>query len=89
MQLAPWLTYSKKLPTEFNFTGAKEIKCDSTSLKGDQLKVDGKTLTATVSCTAPKGVYQARGEIKFGYESPTGAQGLGVETASWKFEIKP
>lgn len=89
IQLAPWLTYSKKVPLEYNFTGAKEIKCDATSLKGDQLKQDGKVLTATVNCTAPKGSYQARGEIRFGYESPSGAQGLGVEAASWKFEIKP
>ena len=89
IQLSPWLTYSKKAPLEYNFTGAKEIKCDATSLKGDQLKLDGKTLTGTVTCTAPKGSYQARGEIRFGYESPSGAQGIGVEAASWKFEIKP
>jgi hypothetical protein len=90
IQLSPWLTFSKKTPMEFTFQGAKEIKCTpGTALKGDQLKLDWRTLTGTVTCTAPKGSYQARGELKFGYESVNGAQGLGVEAASWKFEIKP
>lgn len=89
VQLAPWLTYSKKSPMELTFTGPKELKCDATTLKADQLKIDGKTLTGTINCTAPKGSYETRAELKFGYESPSGAQGLGVEAAKWKFEIKP
>jgi hypothetical protein len=89
VQLSPWLDYSKKTPMSFTFTGPKEVQCPTTTLTGDQMKIDGKTLTGTVTCTAPKGVYQARGEIRFGYVSPSGAQGLGVEDASWKFEIKP
>jgi len=92
LRRAPWLRDSKKSPMSIEFQGAKEIKCDATKLTGDQLKVDaqgGKTLTASVTCTAPKGSYQARGDLRFGYESPSGAQGLGAETATWKFEIKP
>lgn len=88
VQLSPWLTFSKKSTPEFTFSGAKEIKCDGAPGKG-KATTDGKILTATVTCTAPKGSYQARGEVRFGYESPSGAQGLGVEAASWKFEIKP
>lgn len=88
IQLAPWLDYSKKTPMSFTFNGPKEVKCPTTTLTGDQMKLEGKTLTGSVTCTAPAGVYQARGEIKFGYVSPAGAQGLGVEDASWKFEIK-
>jgi hypothetical protein len=88
VQLSPWNTFSKKTPMEYSFQGAKEIKCDATTLKGDQVKTDGKTLTATVTCTAPKGSYQARADLRFGYESASGAQGLGAENASWKFEIK-
>lgn len=89
VQLAAWNSFSTKSPMEFTFQGAKEIKCNATTLKGDQLKIDGKTLTATVSCSAPKGAYQARGELRFGYVSGTGAQGVGAEVATWKFEIKP
>lgn len=90
IQLSPWLTFSKKTPMSYTFTGAKEIKCEpGTTLTGDKLKLDGRILTGTVTCTAPKGSYQARAEIKFGYESVAGAQGLGVEAASWKFDIKP
>ena len=87
VQLASWLTYSKKSPMEFTFAAAKEVKCDATALKGDQLKIDGKTLTATVTCTAPKGSYQARGEIRFGYDSLNGSSGLGSEGATWKFDV--
>ena len=87
--LSPWNSFSDKTPGEFTFSGAKEIKCDALSLKGNQLKIEGKTLTASVTCTAPKGIYQARGDLKFGYVGPGGAQGLGAETATWKFEIKP
>lgn len=87
VQLGSWLTFSKKSPTEFTFQAAKEVKCDATTLKGDQLKVDGKTMTAQVTCTAPKGSYQARAEIRFGYDSPNGATGLGNDGATWKFEV--
>lgn len=89
VQLGNWLTFSKKSPTEFRFQAAKEVKCDATTLKGDQLKVDGKTMTAQVTCTAPKGSYQARAEIRFGYDSPNGATGLGNDGATWKFEVTP
>ena len=89
VQLSPWLTYSKKSPTEFTFQAAKEVKCDATTLKGDQLKIADKTMTATVTCTAPKGKYEARGAIRFGYDNPNGATGLGNDGATWKFDVTP
>ncbi len=89
VQLANWLTYSAKSPMEFTFTAAKEVKCDSTKLTRDKMKIQDKTLTATVTCTAPRGSYQARGEIRFGYDSPNGAAGLGNDGATWKFEVTP
>src|SRR5690606_27317533 len=88
VQLAKWLTYSKKSPMEFTFRAAKEVKCNATTLRGNQLKISGKTLTATVTCTAPKGSYQARGQIRFGYETPTGGTGLGNDGATWSFVVK-
>jgi hypothetical protein len=87
IQLARWLRYSKRAPMEMTLTAAKEIKCDAMTLKGDQLKIEDKVLTASVSCTAPRGSYQVRGDLRFGYESPTGAQGLGSESATWKFDV--
>ena len=66
----------------------KDIKCDAISLKREQLKIDGQTLTATTTCSGPRGVYQAQGKIKFGYESPTGSPGFGdVDGIVWKFEL--
>lgn len=89
VQLANWLTFSQKAPMEFTLSTAKEVKCDATTLKADKLKIQGRTLTAQVTCTAPKGNYQARGEIRFGYDSPGGATGLGNDGVTWKFDVAP
>ncbi|MDX2090238.1 MAG: hypothetical protein SFX73_20430 [Kofleriaceae bacterium] len=87
--LAPWMKPSMKTPTEFKLTAPPDFKCDTKELRGDQVKVDGQILTATVACTAPRGAYEARGELRFGYQDPTGAAGLGAESGAWKFEVKP
>ena len=89
VKLASWLTFSKKTPMSFKVTAPPDFKCDAKELKGDQLKTENNLLTATVTCTAPKGIYEARGELNFGYEDPNNAAGLGAEGAKWKFEIKP
>lgn len=87
VKLAGWLSYSQKTPMEFDVSVPKDIKCDATSLKGDQLKIEGKQLTATVNCSAPHGVYQAVGKIRFGYDSPTGASGLGDDGTRWDIKV--
>jgi hypothetical protein len=89
VQLANWLTFSQKTPMEFTFASSKEVKCDATTIKADKMKIEGHTLTAQVTCTAPKGSYQARGEIRFGYDTPTGGTGLGNDGVTWKFEVAP
>jgi hypothetical protein len=89
IQLPSWNSFTQKTPMQFELTAAKEVVCEHRVLKGEQLKIEGKTLTAAVTCTAPKGVYQARGELRFGYTSASGGTGLGAEAASWKFEIQP
>ena len=89
VNLAKWLTFSKKTPMNFKLTAPPDFKCDAKELKGDQIKVENNVLTASVSCTAPKGIYEARGELNFGYDTPSNAAGLGTEGAKWKFEVKP
>jgi hypothetical protein len=89
VNLARWLTYSAKTPRSFKVTVPPDFKCDAKELKGDQLKLENSVLSASVTCTAPKGIYEARGEISFGYEDPSKAAGLGTEGAKWKFEVKP
>jgi hypothetical protein len=87
--LAKWLKYSSKnQAATFTATVPKDIKCDATTLKGDQVKVSDGTMTATITCSGPHGNYEASGELRFGYESLSGGTGLGLETAKWKFEIK-
>lgn len=89
IKLASWLTYSTTTPKEFKATVPPDFKCDAKDLKGDQIKIDGQTLTATINCTAPKGIYEARGDLRFGYTTPANASGLGTEGGKWKFEVKP
>ncbi len=88
VKLAPWLKYSSPATMEFKLLAPPvDVKCDAISLKGDQIKIEGQKLTATVSCSAPKANYELRGEIRFGYDAPGGA-GLGNDGAKWKFEVK-
>ena len=88
IKLAGWLKYSDKTPRELDITVPPDIKCDAVKLKGEQIKVDDKQLTASVTCSGPRGTYEARGELRFGYDAPGGGTGIGAESARWKFEIK-
>jgi len=88
LKLAGWLAYSTKTPMEMAVTVPPDIKCDATTLKGEQIKVADKQLTATVTCSGPPGIYEARAELRFGYDAPGGGTGIGAESAKWKFEIK-
>jgi hypothetical protein len=91
IKLAPWFRYSQRTVAELKLAGLPPgIKCDATALRGDQLMISEGTLTAQVACSGPKGVYEMRGELRFGYEMPgRGGAGLGTDSAVWKFEIKP
>jgi hypothetical protein len=90
INLASWLKYSKRTVPEFKLTAPRDIKCDHTTLRGDQIKVTNQAMVAQVSCSGPKGVYELRGTITFGYDNPVGGgAGLGTDGATWKFEIKP
>ena len=88
IKLASWLSYSDKTPRELKVSVPSDLKCDAVSLKGEQIKVADKLLTATVTCSGPRGIYGARGELRFGYDAPGGGTGIGAESAEWKFEIK-
>ncbi|MGE0551319.1 MAG: hypothetical protein AB7R00_29955 [Kofleriaceae bacterium] len=89
VSLAKWLKYSAKRPAVFTLTAPPDFKCDAKVLKGDQLKIVDHTMTAQVTCTAPKGSYEARGDIQFGYQVPGGGDGIGKDGAKWKFTVKP
>ena len=89
VNLAKWLTFSGKTTRTFKLTAPPDFKCDAKELKNEQMNLENNVLTASVTCTAPKGIYEARGELNFGYDTPGGASGLGTEGAKWKFEVKP
>src|SRR5262249_31453302 len=87
VSLANWLNFRRAQVPQFDMSAPKDIKCDAMTLKGDQLRIDGHTMTATVSCSAPKGIYEAQGKIRFGYDGPNKTTGLGNDGHTWKFEI--
>lgn len=90
INLATYLKYSKRTVPQFALTAPRDIKCEQTALRGEQIKVTDQTMLAQVSCSGPKGVYELRGTITFGYDNPiSGGAGLGTESTTWKFEIKP
>jgi len=88
IQLSNWLTFSTSQARQFDLVVPKDIKCDATTLKGDQIKIDGHSMTAQVNCSGPRGNYEARGTLKFGYAAPSGPGFGNVDGIVWKFEIK-
>lgn len=89
VKLASWLKYNTSTPMAFALTQVpRDLKCDAKNLVGDQIKIEGQTATATVTCSAPFGSYEARGEIHFSYDAPAGGTGLGTEGAAWKLNVK-
>jgi hypothetical protein len=86
IKLASYLKYTTG-PAEFKLTAPSDIKCDSTTVRREHMKIDGRMMTATVTCTATKGVYEARGDIRFEYTTTTGGTGIGNETTKWKFTV--
>jgi hypothetical protein len=88
--LARWLKFSSKNQApSFKAMLPPDIKCDAKTLDEAHLKIADNSMTAIIQCSGPKGVYEATGDLKFGYESQAGGLGLGEESQKWKFEIKP
>ena len=54
----------------------------------EAVKIVDQTLTASLSCSGNRGVYEIRGTLNFGYDTPSGGAGLGTESTNFKFEIK-
>jgi hypothetical protein len=81
VELSSWLRFKPDATAIFALTAPKDVKCEKST------KIDGRTLTATASCSGPKGSYEVQGKLSFGYSTPSG-DGLGQDGTSWKFEIK-
>jgi hypothetical protein len=87
--LATWLTYNPKAAGSFTLSAPNDLKCDAKKLTGDQLKLDGHTVTAAVTCSAPKGNYEAQGRISFGYVDAGNNAGVVEDGTTWKFSVAP
>jgi hypothetical protein len=89
IELAPWLSFNSKAPTEVALSLPTELKCDAQKLAGEQLKLEDRKLSAAFACSSTsRGSYEARAEYRFGYQSPNGSQALGSDGVRWKFQVK-
>ena len=71
------------------FRSPANITCTSTKLTAKDVKIDAKTINATFSCTAGKaGNYETSASLRFGFDNPTKATGIGSDSARWKFTAK-
>ena len=88
--LAPWLVWSNMIPEVFLSTVPPDVNCEGKMKRGKDLAIDGKILRATFVCTAAvKGAYELRAALRFGYDAPNKATGVGEDNVSWKFIVKP
>lgn len=90
VQIASWLAYNAMVPEVFIPALPPDVTCDAKMKRGKEVAVAGRTLTAKFTCSsAVKGAYELRATLRFGYDAPNKATGVGEETVSWKFEVKP
>jgi hypothetical protein len=89
VQLATWLSYAVRTTNSFALTAPSDLKCDAKKLAPDQLRIEGHTVTATVTCSAPKGNYEAQGRISFGYVDASNNAGVVEDGTTWKFTVAP
>lgn len=90
VQVASWLAYNAMVPEVFIPTMPPDVTCDAKMKRGKDVTVTGRTLSAKFTCSsAVKGAYELRASLRFGYDAPNKATGVGEETVGWKFEIKP
>jgi hypothetical protein len=87
--LASWLVTSTKSPLEFTLTAPANISCTKTKLGDKDVKMDARSISASFSCTAQKGgSYELSASLRFGFETPTKATGVGSDSARFKFTAK-
>lgn len=89
-ELAAWLTFDSSVQPEIKLTLPPDVTCESTVLKGDAIKIEGRKLTSVVGCRGSvKGSYEARGALRFSYRAPNKAVGVGTDDVRFKFTVAP
>jgi len=90
IQLSSWLAYNNMIPEVFIATLPPDVTCDAKMKRGQDVTVTDRTITAKFMCaSAVKGAYELRASLRFGYDAPNKATGVGEDTVSWKFEVAP
>jgi hypothetical protein len=90
IQLASWLSFNNMVPEVFIPTLPPDVTCDAKMRRGAEVVVSGRTLSTKFTCSsAVKGAYELRASLRFGYDTPNKATGVGEDNVSWKFEVKP
>lgn len=90
IELASWLKFDPSRPAVLHLTPPPDVTCDATTVGPERMKVIVGTLETSVKChAAVKGVYEAKGTIRFNFLGPRGAIGVGDDGVTWKFEVRP
>ena len=91
VDLASWLSFDASVKPSVKLTALPpDVTCEATELRGDAIRVVGRTLSASFACKgAVKGSYETRAALRFGYRAPNQAVGVGQDSVSFRFEIKP
>ena len=90
IELASWLKFDPSRPAVLTLTPPPDVTCDATRVGPERMKVIVGTLETSVTChAAVKGVYEAKGTIRFNFLGPRGAIGVGDDGVTWKFEVRP
>ncbi len=89
VELASWLAFDAGVKPEVRLTVPPDVTCDAAG-KAIPATLEGRRLTAVVGCTgAVKGSYEARMDLRFGYRALNKAVGVGQDTVSFKFQVRP
>jgi hypothetical protein len=90
IDLAAWLAFNNMVPEVFLTNLPPDVTCDAKMKRGKDLAIAGRQLKATFACSAAvKGAYEMRASLRFGYDAPNKATGVGEDNVSWKFVVQP
>ena len=90
VELSPWLSFSQKVPTRAVLTLPPNVTCDKSALDRNDLQTRGRTMSGSVNCRGTKpGSYEARADLRFGYDNPNQSTGVGTDGVGWKFLVEP
>ena len=89
VELSSWLNLNRSAPFQFTLNVPSTITCTSSKLGLNDVRVDGRVVTASYHCSATRGGnYELTAALRFGYVTSSRATGVGSDQVRWKFQAK-